>query len=437
MTEADDMAFLPAAVTYLRASGTRGFAAGELVISPASGNRLRGYNLYWGNNGKKLAGYTRIAAIEVNGPGEVRYRFPEALLIPEGAEAILLFPVLYRSGTERFYEAACSAAVETGAAPFRAAAPRRCMFAVITDLHVTADPRHPHNMHLADCFAEILRRVPESLGVMCIGDTTNHGYPEEWERFTDLWENAAQSGLPPLYFAVGNHDMHFYKYQNELGYQTSFDGQKEAFLRYTRTDSATLYHFHKIDGKYFIFLGPDRPIDPGENDCYVHISEAQQVWLTALLEEAARQQAPAFLFLHQPLRETVSGSLCSADPVIQSWHGVCEDAALRAITDRFPNLIMFTGHTHWKFDSMQPVLAGRGKTASYVNAASIAYLWTDKNGNIETEEDEPELGSEGFFVEEYDDFILLRGYDFAVKKWSAGGLFLLEKQGMDHNRQPY
>jgi metallophosphoesterase len=438
MTNADDTVFLPIAVTYLRASGTSGTAEGELIITPASAERLRGYNLYWGSESEnKLANFTKIAAIESDGSREIRYQFPDGLLIPEGAAKLLLFPLIYFPNTKTFYEADCFVSREVGAEPFRSKKEKRCTFVVVTDLHITADPAHAHNVHLTNCFSEIVRLAPEALGIMCAGDTTNHGYPEEWERFTALWEKAIQTGLPPMYFAVGNHDIHFYKYQNELGFQTDFETQKATFLRYTHTDSADFYHYNMIEGRYFIFLGPDRTIDPGECDCYVHISEKQQKWLTALLEEAWRQNAPAYLFLHQPLRETVSGSLCSLNPSIQSWNGVIEDAALRAITDRFPNLVMFTGHTHWKFDSIQPVLPGRGKTCSYVNAASVAYLWTDKNGTLENENDSPELGSEGLFVDEYDDFILLRGYDFAAGKWSASAQFLLETPTANNNGQTY
>ncbi|MFR1517765.1 MAG: metallophosphoesterase family protein [Clostridia bacterium] len=435
MIKADNTAFLPAAVTYMRLSKEYGSAEGEVTIVPAPGKELKGYHLYWGDrNSNKLPDFTKIAAIE-SAAEEIHFRFPEGLLIPEPAEKLLVFPVLYDSEKKFFYEADCSAAVEIGAEPFRVREQERCTFAVITDLHVTVDPEHPHNKHLENCFSEIIRRAPQALGVMCIGDTTNHGYVEEWERFTALWNAAAQKGLPPLYFAVGNHDMHFYKYNGELGYQTNFETQKKAFLRYTHTDSDNFYHYNIIDGKYFIFLGPDRSIEPGESDCDVHISERQRTWLTGLLEEAASREAPAFLFLHQPLLETVSGSLRSVDPVGQVWNGVIEDEALRAITDRFPQLVMFTGHTHWKFDSLQPILPGHGKRASYVNAASVAYLWTDKNGNIENENHAQELGSEGLLVEEYDKFILLKGYDFAAGKWSASAQFLLRKPSCREEEQ--
>ena len=114
------------------------------------------------------------------------------------------------------------------------------------------------------------------------------------------------------------------------------------------------------------------------------------------------------------------------DPLIQRWHGVIEDAELRAVTDRFPGLVLFTGHTHWKFDSLQPFLPGNGKAASYINAAAVAYLWTDQNGTVESGGSVPEPGSEGLIVEVYRHFILLRGYDFAAGRWSASAQFRLD-----------
>ena len=103
MTNADDTVFLPIAVTYLRASGTSGTAEGELIITPASAERLRGYNLYWGSESEnKLANFTKIAAIESDGSREIRYQFPDGLLIPEGAAKLLLFPLIYFPNTKTF-----------------------------------------------------------------------------------------------------------------------------------------------------------------------------------------------------------------------------------------------------------------------------------------------------------------------------------------------
>ena len=51
-----------------------------------------------------------------------------------------------------------------------------------------------------------------------------------------------------------------------------------------------------------------------------------------------------------------------------------QDAQLRELIDKYSNIIMFTGHTHWTFKSLQPVLSGKGKKANYVTAASVGYL---------------------------------------------------------------
>lgn len=421
-----EKAFLPKELSYRRTAQKEGLAEGILTVIPAKTDGLRGYYLYWGDRkSQKLSDFTRIAALEAAGSDPYFYHFDPNLIVPEGAEKILVFPLIYNEDGS-FREADCFAELSVDVNPFRPTSKKQYTFCVVTDTHVTADKNHFHNAHMANCFAEIIRRAPDAAGIMSTGDVTNHGYPDEWEQFRALWTEAQEKGLPPMLFAPGNHDMHFYKYNNELGYQTSFAQQKALFLQYTHTSGEELYHAETVAGHRFLFLGPERPINPGENECYLHITEKQFAWLEEQLDASDRAGEPAFLFLHQPMCETVSGSLSSVNPGIQSWHGVYEDARLRALTDRYPRLVMFTGHTHWKFDSLQPILPGNEKTASYVNAASVAYLWTDKNGNIEAARGEDPFGSEGYFVDVYPDGIVLRGYDYASQKWSATAQFLLE-----------
>ena len=105
MTHADETSFLPAAAVYMHKGESCGCAEGELVVTPACSERLRGYNLYWGSRaGERLANYTKITELNSPGPEEIRYRFPAALLVPEGAEALLLFPsASSRSGCDRNY----------------------------------------------------------------------------------------------------------------------------------------------------------------------------------------------------------------------------------------------------------------------------------------------------------------------------------------------
>ena len=127
---------------------------------------------------------------------------------------------------------------------------------------------------------------------------------------------------------------------------------------------------------------------------------------------------PTFVFLHQPLIDTVSGSLYSKDPKIQYWYGVSDAAErIREILKDHPNSILFTGHTHWTFESLQPVLWGKGSDVNFVNCAAVGYLWNDN--------DESEGGSEGYFVYVCDDKIILRGREFTENKWCGGAQFCL------------
>lgn len=47
MTHADETPFLPADAVYMHEGESCGYAEGELVVTPACSEKLRGYNLYW------------------------------------------------------------------------------------------------------------------------------------------------------------------------------------------------------------------------------------------------------------------------------------------------------------------------------------------------------------------------------------------------------
>ena len=94
-----------------------------------------------------------------------------------------------------------------------------------------------------------------------------------------------------------------------------------------------------------------------------------------------------------------------------------QDEELREILDAYPNVLLFTGHTHWHFNTTQPMLYGNGKTANYFNSASIGYLWND--------EDEEVVGSQGYYVEVYENGIYVRGRDFANSLWTPAAQFFI------------
>lgn len=162
------------------------------------------------------------------------------------------------------------------------------------------------------------------------------------------------------------------------------------------------YHDHWIDGYHYIFLGTEQP---HPKDC--EMSSQQLEWLDAKLAEQAAPDRPIFIFIHQPLMDTVAGSLQA-----QGWYGVNQDAELKAVLAKYPQAILFSGHTHWQLQAPHTMYDGVGQMPTMFNASSVAYLWTDEDEHLE--------GSEGLHVEIYKDRVVVKGRDFTAGKWIEG-----------------
>ncbi|RRJ67696.1 metallophosphoesterase [Paenibacillus oralis] len=268
-------------------------------------------------------------------------------------------------------------------------------FQVITDTHVRADARHTYNVNLEKALQDIATHGTGSAGVMHVGDVTDHGFPEEFEEWKRIWSQHGDS-LPPLYMTMGNHDV-------GLG---NWEERSSRFLYETGTES--IYHDHWIDGYHFIFLGTEEGLE-----IFCSLSEQQLAWLDAKLGENAAADRPVFLFLHQPLKNTVAGSYEE-----QKWYGVVQDAELRAVLARHPQTILFTGHTHWELQAPNNYFTRQGELPAMFNAASVAYLWTD--------EDKHKDGSQGYYVEVYKDHVSVRGRDFTRGEWIEAAKFRVD-----------
>lgn len=259
-------------------------------------------------------------------------------------------------------------------------------FQVITDTHVTEDAEHTHNRNFDHALQQIKALAPNSKGIMHVGDVTDHGFPNEYAEFQRIWESH-RSELPEMIMTTGNHDVGLGVWEDRIG----------RFLFSTGTPGP--YHAHDIEGHRFIFLGTEKNLK-----IHCSLSQEQLRWLKIKLEEKAASGRPIFIFLHQPLKNTVAGSYEE-----QQWHGVEEDEELRAVLAGYPQAILFTGHTHWELEAGHTYYDRGGQLPAMMNAVSTAYLWTD--------EDQHKDGSQGLFVDVYENRVLVRGRDFANSEW--------------------
>jgi len=354
-------------------------------VTPSSAAALT-YRFYWAKNGVRLADWLPIKELSHSGADTFTVQMNSCLFMPDEADSIEV-AVVEGHSSSRFAAAPANLKVPPSALKYK--------FQVLTDIHIASSlPTHTDN--LKGALRDIAAVAPDSIGIFTAGDNTNTGTQADYDLFKQTLADAGVP-IPPITYAIGNHD--------EV-YGGTYAEEIERFKQ--NCNAPALYYSVERNGARFIMLGSDEQTTAGE------LYQTQIDWLRNELQKTD-PATPTYIFLHQSLKDTVSGSLTALG---QRWYGVPNAAAqLRAILKNYPNAIFFSGHTHWALEMTQPFLYGNGTDAHFINAASVGYLWTDS--------DEELKGSEGLYVEVYDDYILIKGREFTQSSWCGAAQFLI------------
>ena len=375
-----------------------GFAAGTLKVELPEDSQAKDVQPYWADGNGILSDYMPLPKFKVKKNSAV-YVFPESVIIPEGATELWIY-TLGRNG-KRSDE--CFKLTLPEGSDFKNSQKPGTEFQVISDIHITQDNAHVHNQHFRLVLEDISKLSPESIGIFIDGDIADTGNEAEYELMTEMYQ--AQSGIPPLFLAIGNHDL----------YNGTMEEKTALFLRYAKKADGThpsgLHYDFYLKGFHFVFLGNDELVRGVDTT----LNENTLKWLKNVLEKDRDASRPVFLFIHQSLYDTVAGSLPG-----QNWNGVHNEDAFRELIYNYPEIIMFNGHSHWTMDSERNGYLREGYPSIF-NTASTAYLWTSYN--IITGENLN--GSQGYYIEIYDDMIMIRGRDFANSKWIPAAQYCL------------
>lgn len=377
----------PIGVTYNRTATKLGYADGTITISPADDETsLTGYELYWGDENGKLEEYTPIVTLLKTG-NEITYNVVENTIIPLNAKKILAYSINSNTHSTEYAQTDLDINdIMPNEEPIY-------KFQVMSDVHIrSTDSNDLYNRHFDSALKDIKSVASDSIGIFIVGDNTNSGASSEYDKMNNIIQSN-ENGLPTINFAIGNHDLSNGSWQSKIN----------LFLQKTGMES---YKYSKtINNSKFIVLGSQA------TGLEANIKKDQFDWLEEELASAPIGQ-PIFLFLHQSLYNTVAGSLSG-----QGWNGVIQDDELRQILSRYPQTILFTGHSHWEFDSKSNMFDGKGQLATMFNTSSCAYLWTDEQTSKE--------GSQGYYVEVYSDKILVKGRDYVNNKWVSSAQFIV------------
>ena len=384
---------MPISATYTLDHNTDGFATGKVTVKvPSDETTNRSVIMYWADNAGKLEGYTALAKYKVTGE-TTTFTFGQNVIIPAGATRLLVYAV--NDVTGKISEEPVIVELPEGAAHAGFETSIGELF-VMSDIHITLDRGHTHNKNFANMLKDVQGLNADAMGIFVVGDMADTGNEQEYKNMMELY--AAAGEVPPVYLTIGNHDLS----------SLPFDQANEVFLKYaTLPDgshpSDTSYDFW-LNGYHFIFLGTD-------TSAGLHSSFTRETmnWLKEKIEENRAPARPVFLFLHQSLSNTVSGSLPG-----EGWSGVDNENMLRNVLKNYPEVMFFNGHSHWTMDSQGNMFEGTDSLPCRIfNCASVAYLWSGYNITA----GEHLNGSQGYMVKLCDGKLYVLGRDFARGEW--------------------
>lgn len=201
------------------------------------------------------------------------------------------------------------------------------------------------------------------------GDLVSGGLPAQYEGFFDVLD---QHEHPPATYTIGNHE---------------FDGGSDSqanvdrFLSYTQMPR--VYHAQQVGGVPLLHIGSLQ--NPGEwaVDHQSTLGDEQLRWLDEQLDQYPKQQ-PVLVFGHHPLPGSVSGTVGEGR---QDYYDLdyAEADRLLAILGDHPNVVFFSGHTHYNLrrdDWMNRVRTPDGDQHGFlaVNTGGIETEWGPNPG---------------------------------------------------------
>lgn len=273
-------------------------------------------------------------------------------------------------------------------------------FFLLSDLHVTPDDGTTvTKLKLAlDDISSFESKVE---AIVLGGDLTDFGRDRDYAELRRIF---GRYKLPPLYANMGNHDYYdiWLNKEGQFAQDTVPNGKtdaqsRERFQRFFGLDKP--YSDVWINGVHIILLSQEayvqeRP-EVGEGAWY---SDAQLNWLKETLKPHSDGR-PALIMIHQPLPPAGANG---------GSHRVIRNVEFREILKPYPNVFVFSGHTHR--DLREDGHYSREPFHWFVNASV---------GRTRVPNGLQEAPVQGMYIQVYENEISVRGREFSNRTWIA------------------
>lgn len=430
-------------ITYNFANFTAGSAYGSITLST---DEAATYNLYWGDkDGNKLTyngvEFTEFGKINTKlnsttGSYEGNYKIASPYTaIPEGAEKLLVYKS--ETKTEYSYNIPESKQFNMGKLSYK--------FALMSDVHYNRYSDYSADDSV-EAFDNALKFV-NNQGIDFVGltgDLSNQGEDSSYKKF-----NTAINKYPGMtvYTCMGNHDVSWTgnaeKHVKSFAKQVNTKRTKDKNVKVISSNGVDF--IYEKQGDIFIFFSQTKAYY--RKNAYL-VSDDQLNWLEKNLNTYANKNV--YLFFHTYMASengngaTAVGNLMN--PAGYSYDltyifGNSDEIRFRKILNRYPNVTMFSGHSHWAYDQQKynsnlniGNINSKRTGASLVHLASVSAPRTILPNAMQRDENNG-VKSEGTIALKYNGCTVYMGVNFKSGKYMAYATYI-NKDGKKGTPQP-
>lgn len=194
---------------------------------------------------------------------------------------------------------------------------------------------------LRKSLATIKKYAPNGIdAVVFNGDQTQDGTAEQAKLFTSIVKEAFDVTKVPIIIANGNHDVYWTGCMTRADFVEAYGSDMYLFDK----DMSSIYSGNRhveINGYHFLTVDIETYM-PNYNT----LSSATQTWLKSTLDKIIAEDPNSYIFVscHSPAKDTVYGSMSDDEKGTGVWGA---SAQLDAILKNYPQVILFSGHTHY------------------------------------------------------------------------------------------
>lgn len=230
------------------------------------------------------------------------------------------------------------------------------------------------------------------------GDSVDQGIEKQYESMKKIIDKNKDLLPNKVIKNIGNHE--FFNYDIEVNSKDQVQLFINRYLDFAGEDK--VYHDTWVNNYHFISLGSEDGNSETLNSVKAYISPEQQNWLKEKLAEKYEKGKPIFVFLHQHLSNGKNGG----------WVGSDQADEVRQILDKYPEVILFTSHTHRDLTESSVVL---DQPFTTIHTGAIHYTIIPDENSEGGRRNEPYI--KGLYVEVNGNKVIVKGRDFKEKQW--------------------